>query len=193
MSIATNIQRLENARNAIRNKLVELGLVESTAKLDACATAINGIVDNGSISKEVKEGETYNIPKGYHDGTGTVSAVAGGGNYTLQEKEVTPTKNQQPITPDDGYYGLSSVKVAAIPENYQDVSEVDAVAAEVLSGKIIVNAEGTKVAGTMPNNGSVKGTIDGLDTMSYTIPKGYHDGTGTVTLTSDIEEALAAI
>ena len=45
----------------------------------------------------------------------------------------------------------------------------------------------------MVNNGAVTATIDGLTTMSYTIPAGYHSGAGTVTLTDDIETALAAI
>ncbi|HJB57193.1 MAG TPA: hypothetical protein H9714_06540 [Candidatus Flavonifractor intestinipullorum] len=35
--------------------------------------------------------------------------------------------------------------------------------------------------------------IDGLTQTSYTVPQGYHSGSGTVSLTGDIEEALAAI
>ena len=45
----------------------------------------------------------------------------------------------------------------------------------------------------MVNNGAVSATIDGLTTGSYTIPAGYHDGNGTVSLTDDIANALAAI
>ena len=45
----------------------------------------------------------------------------------------------------------------------------------------------------MVNNGAVKATIDGISVTSYTIPAGYHSGKGTVTLTNDIETALAAI
>lgn len=193
MSIATNLARIEAARNKIRNKLVSLGLAESTAKLDACATAIDGIVDNGAVSVQVKEGETYSIPKGFHDGTGTVSAVAGGGNYKLQSKTVTPTKSQQSITPDEGFYGLSDVKFGAIPENYQDVSDVTAEAADVLTPKVFVKSDGTVVAGTMANNGAVTAQIDGLTTTEYGIPAGYHNGLGKVSLTNDIEQALAAI
>ena len=44
----------------------------------------------------------------------------------------------------------------------------------------------------MANNGAVSGTIDGLTTTSYSVPAGYTSG-GSVSLTSDIEEALAAI
>ena len=44
----------------------------------------------------------------------------------------------------------------------------------------------------MPNNGSVSNTIDGLTAISVAIPAGYTTG-GTVSLTNDIETALAAI
>lgn len=193
MSIATEISRIQLARNKIRNWLVNAGLVSSTATIDDCASAVEGITNQGAISATVQEGTTYTIPKGYHNGSGTVSGVAGGGNYTLQSKSITPTKAQQNVVPDSGYYGLSDVTVAAIPEAYQDVSPVTATAADVLANKIIVDKTGKSVAGTMTNNGAVTATIDGLNTLSYTIPKGYHSGTGTVSLTSDIEEALAAI
>lgn len=179
MSVATYINSIESSRNTIRNKLVELGLVASTAKLDALAAAIEDIVNQGAVSVTVQEGSTYTIPKGYHNGSGTVSGVAGGGNYTLQSKTATPTKKQQNITPDGGYYGLSDVTVGAIPEAYQDVSSVTAAAGDVLTGKVIVLADGTVSTGTMANNGAVSNTLDAT-TITYTIPKGYHSGTGTV-------------
>lgn len=181
MSIATQISRIQTDRNTIRNKLVELGLSTGTANLDALATAIEGIAKMGAVAIEVKEGETYTIPAGYHDGSGTVAGVAGGGNYSLQNKNVTPSKAQQSIVSDEGYYGLASVTVAAIPDAYQDVTSVTAAAGEVLAGKIIVDSEGKIITGTMANNGSVDKTLD-VTTISYTIPAGYHSGTGTVKL-----------
>lgn len=192
MSIQTNITRIQTARDTIRAKAVELGIGGNTDKLDVLATEIDGIKDNGAVSANVKEGETYTIPKGYHNGSGTVSGVAGGGNYNLQSKTVTPTKSQQNITPDEGYYGLSDVTVAAIPETYQDVSSVTAAAADVLANKVIVNSEGELITGTMPNNGAINAEIDGLTTTSYQVAAGYTTG-GTVTLSDDIETALAAI
>lgn len=66
----------------------------NTDNLDKLADAIDGIKDNGAVSASVAEGATYTIPKGYHNGSGTVSGVAGGGNYSLQSKTVTPTKSQ---------------------------------------------------------------------------------------------------
>lgn len=192
MSVATEITRITADRNTIRAKLVELGMAQNTDGLDKLATAVEGIVNQGAVSAIVQQGDTYTIPKGYHNGSGTVSAVAGGENYNLQSKSVTPTKLQQNVTPDSGYYGLDSVTVAAIPENYQDVSTVTASAGDVLTGKVFVNASGQAVAGTMPNNGELSQTIDGLTVTSYTVPSGYVAG-GTVSLSNDIEEALAAI
>lgn len=181
MSIASEISRIQTGRNTIRTKLVALGLVQSNANLDACAAAIEKIANNGAVSATVQEGDTYTIPAGYHNGAGTVSGVSGGGNYSLQSKSVTPTKSQQSITPDSGYYGLSDVTVGAIPEAYQDVSSVTAGSADVLTGKILVTADGKVTTGTMPNIGAVAKTLDTL-TPSFTVPKGYHNGSGAVKL-----------
>ncbi len=181
MSIATELAKLQTARNKIRTKLVALGLVAAAAKLDDCATAVDGISNQGAVSATVQEGDTYTIPAGYHNGSGTVSGVAGGGNYKLQSKTVTPTKAQQAITPDSGYYGLSDVTVSQIPDAYQDVSSVTAGAADTLTGKVIVTADGKVATGTMPNNGAVSKALD-AGTPSYTIPKGYHSGAGKVSV-----------
>lgn len=193
MSIANQIAALESSRNTIRNKLVELGMAQSGDKLERLAAAVDGIINRGAVSVTVAEGDTYTVPRGYHNGSGTVSGVSGGGSYKLQSKTATPTKSQQNITPDAGYFGLSDVTVGAIPETYQDTSSVTAEAAHVLTGKIFVTADGSVTAGVMVNNGAVEASFDGLTTLYYTVPAGYHSGTGKVSLTSDIENALAAI
>lgn len=184
MSIQTELSRIQTARNTLRAKAVELGIAQSTAKLDTLAAAFEDVDNVGAVSATVREGDTYTIPKGYHNGSGTVSGVAGGGNYTLQSKTATPTKKQQNVTPDSGYYGLSDVTVAAIPEAYQDVSSVTAAAGDVLANKIIVTADGTVTSGTMANNGAVAKTLSTTAT-SYTVPAGYHNGQGTVKLVTE--------
>ena len=188
MSVAEQVARIQADRNTIRTKLQDLGLAQSTSNLDELAEAVDGIVNRGAVQAQVKEGEQYTIPAGYHNGSGTVSGVAGGGNYTTQAKTVTPTKSQQSVTPDDGYYALSSVTVSAIPEAYQDVSTVDVTAADMLAGKIAVDATGRQVVGTMPDNGAVTKTLD-ADTPSYTIPAGRHSGAGTVSVELEEREA----
>ena len=184
------ITALTSSRNTIRTKLVDFGLVAGTAKLGDCATAVDGIANNGAVDISVQEGESYTIPKGYHNGSGVVKGVTGGGNYTLQPKTVTPTKSQQSITPDQGYYGLSGVTVKAIPENFQDVSATTVAAPDVLATKVFIAADGTTTTGTMANNGGVSKTLDATTgNQSYTIPAGYHNGNGKVTVV--LEEKTA--
>ena len=69
-----------------------------------------------------------------------------------------------------------------------DVNSTDGTAAvaEILAGKTAY-ARGTKLTGTMPNNGSVTGEISSLN-GDFTIPMGFHDGSGKVTI-ADTEAA----
>lgn len=125
MSIATKYAVIESSRNKIRDALIKLGLASKTDKLAKLATAIEGIPNQGAVYATVKEGDTYTIPAGYHNGNGAITGVpgSGSGGYNLQAKTVTPTKEQQILTPDSGYYGLSRVTVEPIPDNYQDVTD----------------------------------------------------------------------
>lgn len=63
-----------------------------------------------------------------------------------------------------------------------DSSDLTAAVGEVLATKTFA-ARGQVLTGTMPNRGGVTGTISNKDT-AYTIPQGYHDGSGTVSLNS---------
>ena len=174
MSIATEISRLQDARNTIRDKLVALGLAEETAKLDELAEIIDSIVDQGAVNKTLSVTETsFDIEAGYHDGSGRVS-------ITTETKTATPTRAVQDITPSNGKV-LSKVTVNPIPDSYHNTSAVTATAPDVLANKVIINAEGEPVTGTMPNNGAVRGLITPrTEGHAYSIPVGYHDGNGYV-------------
>lgn len=193
MSTQTEITRLQTARNKLRTWLVSLGLAASTDKLGALADKAAAIKNNGAIDAQVKEGESYTIPAGYHNGSGTVKGAAGGGNYTLQAKSVTPTKEQQSITADQGYYGLSGVTVGAIPENYQDVSATTAAPGDVLANKVFIDADGVTQAGTMPDNGAVSKVLDATaGNQEYTVPAGKHSGAGKVSVVLETKSATPA-
>lgn len=113
--------------------------------------------------------------------------------YKLQARTAAPSRQDRQITPEAGYYGLSAVTVQGIPAAWQDVTPVTAAAADVRAGRQIVNRYGAIVAGTLPDIGAVAAELDGLTSTVYTVPAGCHSGTGTVTLTDDIERALAAL
>lgn len=69
--------------------------------------------------------------------------------------------------------------------NTQDANAADA---EILAGKTAY-VKGTKKTGTMKNNGAVSGTIRAKDDK-YTVPQGYHDGSGIVQISATEREKL---
>lgn len=71
-----------------------------------------------------------------------------------------------------------------------DTSDDTAAVAEILAGKT-AHARGAKLTGTMANNGGVTGTIS-TKAGSYTIPQGYHDGSGKVSISSTEQAKIIA-
>lgn len=59
----------------------------------------------------------------------------------------------------------------------------------LLLNKQLINGEGEVVTGSMPNNGSIALTMDGIDTKTISIPEGYTSG-GTVSLDGTIDEEV---
>ena len=64
-----------------------------------------------------------------------------------------------------------------------DVSGVTATESDVLTGKKIVNSDGDTKTGSMPNRGAVSQSLN-TSTTSYTVPAGYHNGSGKVFITT---------
>lgn len=71
-----------------------------------------------------------------------------------------------------------------------DTSDDTAAVSEILSGKT-AHARSTLLTGTMTNNGGVTGTISTKDGQ-YTVPQGYHDGSGKVSIASAEQAKIIA-
>ena len=70
-----------------------------------------------------------------------------------------------------------------------DLREDTIVPDHVLSGDTFHGADGESSSGSMTNRGSVTGTIASKD-ATYTIQKGYHDGTGSVGISATEKQKL---
>lgn len=105
-----------------------------------------------------------------------ISKVVYGGNTLIDLTADTVTKDKilKGYTA-HGANGESITGTCEFDANTQDATATDA---EILSGKTAYN-KGSKITGTMKNNGAVSGTI-AAKSGKYTVPQGYHDGSGTV-------------
>lgn len=73
--------------------------------------------------------------------------------------------------------------------NYDaDTSDATATAAEILASKTAYK-NGSKLTGTMPNRGAVTGSIT-TKAGEYTVPQGYHDGSGKVSIAATEQAKL---
>lgn len=93
----------------------------------------------------------------------------------------------------DGYtaHDKSGAQITGTCTYDSDTSNDTAAVAEILSGKT-AHARGAQLTGTMPNRGAVSGIIDEV-ADEYTIPQGYHDGSGKVKIdTTEQAKIIAA-
>lgn len=71
-----------------------------------------------------------------------------------------------------------------------DTSNDTAAVSEILAGKT-AHARGAQLTGTMTNNGAVSGTIS-TKAGTYTIPQGFHDGSGSVQISAAEQAKIIA-
>ena len=113
--------------------------------------------NRGAVNQTLtSQGQSYTVPAGYHNGSGKVTV-----NITnLSSANIK-----------------SGVTVGGIEGTF--TSDATATAAQILSGQTAY-VNGSKVIGSMANRGAVNQTLTGQG-QSYTVPAGYHNGSGKVT------------
>lgn len=105
-----------------------------------------------------------------------INKVVYGGNVLIDLTGDTVTADQ--LAKGATAHDKSGAVVTGTSTKDSDTSDATAAVAEILSGKTAY-ARGAKITGTMKNNGAVKGTIS-TKAGVYTVPQGFHDGSGTV-------------
>ena len=87
------------------------------------------------------------------------------------------------LTPEQATLALANANPA-------DLSAVTATAQTVLTGYDFVDANGQVVPGSMTNRGAVSGTVTPSSSNQYTIPQGYHNGSGKVSASVQTKSIL---
>lgn len=104
----------------------------------------------------------------------------------LSQDTISPDKLAKNITAHD----KSGAPIVGTSTLDVDSSDATAAVAEILKGKTAY-ARGTKLTGTMPDNGAVDGQITTVE-EKYTIPTGFHDGSGTVQIDATEQAKIIA-
>ncbi len=99
------------------------------------------------------------------------------------------------VAPDQLHTGFTAHDKSGAVITGTDTRDVDSTDAnvnvsEILDGKTAY-ARGAKVTGTMPNNAGVNLNISNVD-QEVTVPQGYHDGSGKVSIAAADQAKLIA-
>ena len=136
----------------------------------------NVIIGSGTMKVNAPQniildnGELYTIPKGYHNGTGTLTAP------TLENK----TRGN--ATSDDLAIGkkawVNGIEITGTMRPDANIPEVTAVDDDVLEGKTFVGSDKTKSTGTIKRKDPINREINNNE--AYNIPPGYYAEWGRV-------------
>lgn len=109
-----------------------------------------------------------------------ISKVIYGGNTLIDLTADTITADK--ILTGYKAHGADGEAIIGTCDYDANTQDATAQAAEILSGKTAYN-KANKITGTMKNNGAVAGVIS-TKAGKYTVPQGYHDGSGIVQIDS---------
>lgn len=111
-----------------------------------------------------------------------------GGNVLIDLTDATAVASD--VASGKYFYGNDGVKTEGTSTKDSDTTDANAAAAEILSGKTAyVNKN--KITGSMTNNGAVTGTIS-TKAGQYTVPQGFHDGSGKVGIATTEQNKIIA-
>lgn len=109
-----------------------------------------------------------------------VSKVIFGGDVLIDLTADSVTKEK--LLKGSTAHGANGELITGTCEYDANTQDATATESEILATKTAY-VRGNKITGKMTNNGAVTGTIS-TKTGKYTVPQGYHDGSGTVQISS---------
>ena len=141
-------------------------------------------LDSANVYKVTTGNSMTSLSNGYSIRVAIPSASTGDVSVIVDSVTVPVKKpNGNAVTnfKANGVYTLSYYSSVFILAS-GGVDDVNFSAGDLLTGKNANNSDGEKVNGTMANNGAVTSTLSCGG--SYTIPAGYHNGSGKITANS---------
>ncbi len=137
-----------------------------------------------ATASDVLSGKTIGTDAGVIEGTipikeaatilpGTIAQAIAAGQYLKGIQTIAGDLDLVPANIKSGVDIFGVVGSAPIPSG-------SALAAQVLAGYTFSNVSGVGLSGTMHNNGNIAATLTAQE-QQYTVPAGYHAGSGKVT------------
>lgn len=220
-TISAKIANIQSSADTIKTWLNRANItVASPQKLANSAAAISAIPIKTDIAAtaetpqnviEIGEGVLFKVEPGYYPSALYIKNIneAAEGEYDLYALGTIDPTQAKTYRPSDyntssvQYYGFNTFTVGALPPQYVDttpppgydwihLATSDQVLDGYYAGVMGESGDSTLAFGTMPDNGAA-GFVLNTDTKSYTIPEGYHNGSGVVSIETEEKSVTPAL